>query len=259
MSGRKSQSPIAALAVVLIAALLVGCGGASVVAPGGATEGLRIYQGPSASGQGFLSGTLVIGNTHQGQQYTVYEPGYTGTFTLSSSCAAPTLLLGMFAAMSYNPHSPPETASGPKAEFSIGSTLGDPLWGLYGANTCTFTVNDANGNKASVSATNGMIGAYWGSSSLTSPPAARTPGAASLLIVNGSPSAVSIYEAGYTGGFTLAAQPCALYTFNLQNNGPGSAMLTATQTGAVGQQNCPFAITDSSGQQLDGNAYQDPG
>lgn len=250
---------------VLTASLLAGCGGGALapspsVNPPGSPQ-LLIYAGhapqqvPGGAGSSAVSLTLSnnpvpgVGDPlPSGAQYLVYEPGYSGTYAITSSCNPAAVAKTSFETeiTPQNPgysFKPSTTGNGPGAILDVSSS------GIFGPQTCTFTVSDTAGRSAAITVTDKQLLLYPGVTAGVPP--AGAAGTGFYLDATFTPGNVVVYEHGYSGGYELAPSTCSAFSAVLHAPvDPGSgAVLTLSANGAPTPEVCTFTVFDSAGNQ----------
>jgi hypothetical protein len=260
---RRSAGAVIALLVVCTA-MLSGCGGGNAApalvdfrpqrAP------LMLYPGHAPTlAPGTESGTpaasLTLTNSPVptvsmplpgAAQYLVYEPNYTGPFSVTSSCDPAAVAAASFETQvtpqnggGYS-FTPGPTGTGPGAILDVKSS------GVLGPQTCTLTVRDERGNAATIAVTGKQLLLYRDTNASFGP---GLSGSAFVLDVTFAPGSFYVYEQGYSGGYTLAPSSCAAFkaTLNAPVDPSGPAVLTLAANGPPTPEICTFAISDSNG------------
>jgi hypothetical protein len=181
-------------------------------------------------------------------QYLVYEPNYSGTYSVTSSCDPPAV-----ATASFETEITPQTgggysfvsaasANGPGAILDVASS------GVLGPQTCTLSVHDTRGNAAAIAVTNKQLLLYPDDGTALGPGAAGT---AFFLDATFVPRSFFVYEQGYSGAYVLAPASCATFKATLTAAvDPGSpALLSLSASGAPTAEICTFTVSDSNGNQ----------
>lgn len=257
--------------VAVDAVVLSGCGGGSSTMPGapgrGASSPLAIYAAqapslvPAAGEQGVSSVQVSLSdNTSAGAppkdgQYLIYENGYNGSYSITSSCAAGTVADASFEtrvtpqAQGGYSFQPGPIGTGPGALLDVASS------GVFGPQTCTITVSDSNAHSASIVVTNHQLLLYPGASSVV--PATGSTGTAYALLANiAPPMSFLVYEQGFSGTYALAPSTCSTFGATLTpGSGGAGAILTIRATGPRSAEACVFQITDGTGQSAYAKAY----
>lgn len=251
--------------VFFTVSLLAACGGGGASPPSPPSmqqSGLLLYPGNApvqlpAGSSGTRAVSLTLTNhpppgvgapLPAGAQYLAYEPGYTGVYTVSSTCSPPAVANTSFETeiTSQNPgysFKPSSSGNGPGAILDVTSS------GVFGPQTCTLSVNDTLGHSATVTVSDKQLLIYPGVSGGVPPNGAA--GTAFYLDVSFTPGSFLVYEHGYSGGFTLAPSTCSAFTATLMAPvDPGSgAVLSVGANGAPTPEICTFAVSDSNGNQ----------
>lgn len=263
------------IGVLAVTVALVSCGGGASPVPGTSLgpltppqSKLLLYPGhaPSlvpASEAGTRNASLTFTNSPApqlnaplpgGAQYLVYEPNYTGGYTVTNSCS-PAAVANTSFETELTPQpgggysfKPGPTGSGPGAILVVTAS------GVLGPQTCTLTVSDTNGNSATIAVTNKQLLLYPASASGFGPGAMGT---GFFLDATFVPKSFYVYEQGYSGSYTLAPSSCATFKATLNAPvDPGSpALLSLVANGAPTPEACTFAVSDSAGNQAFVEAY----
>ena len=257
---------------LILASLLAGCGGGGAAPPPPVALPpplLLLYPAhPPAlvpgNDAGVATASLTFGNSGApgigvplpgGTQYLVYEPQYTGSYTVANSCSPPAVAQTSFETeIAPQPGTggysfkPAATGSGPGAILDVTPS------GVLGPQTCTLMVSDTQGNSASISVTNQQLLLYPSTSAGFGPGAVGT---GLYLDANFSPGTLYVYEQGYSGAYTLAPSTCSTFKATLTPPvDPGSpALLTLSANGAPTLEGCTFTVSDSNGRQASAVAY----
>ena len=252
---------------IFSAALLTACGGAGTPADPVATLApqqapLLLYPGQAPSltpglqaGSGNMSVTFtnspapgIAAPLPGAAQYLVYEPNYSGTYTVTSSCNPPAV-----ATASFEAEITPQTGGGysfvsAASSNGPGAILDVAPSGILGPQTCTLSVHDALGNAAAIAVTNKQLLLYPNDGNAFGPGATGT---AFFLDATFVPKSFYVYEQGYSGGYVLAPSTCATFKATLTAPvDPGSpALLSLAANGAPTAEICTFTVSDSNGNQ----------
>lgn len=272
LTGGVVRVKVVAIAL-LSAALLAACGGGRGTAlfippPPQQRQSLLLYPGHAPSlvpgsqpGSGSVSLTLtnsptpgVLTPLPGGAQYLVYEPNYTGTYSVSNSCNPAAV-----AATSFETEITPQSGGGYSfMPGPIGNGPGAILVvqpsGVLGPQTCTLNVRDDVGHIVSIAVTNKQLLLYPGYGAAFGPGA---NGTAFFLDASFAPRSFYVYEQGYTGAYVLAPSSCSTFKATLTAPvDPGSpALLALTANGSPTGETCTFVVSDSTGNQAFAEAY----
>ena len=187
-------------------------------------------------------------------QYLVYEPDYTGQYSVSNSCVPPAVASTSFET-ELTPQSgggysfkPGPQGTGPGAILDVHSS------GVLGPQTCTLSVRDDLGNTVTIAVTNKQLLLYPDNGA---PFGAGADGTEFFLDATFIPRSFYVYEQGYSGAFVLAPSSCGTFKATLTAPvDPGSpALLSLAANGAPTAEGCTFAVSDSAGNQAFAEAY----
>lgn len=259
--------------IVFVASLLAACGGESgppsppPAAPQQDTRLLLYPAHPPSLVPGPQTGTpsasVTFANSPPPQvlaplpgaaQYLVYEPSYTGAYSVVNSCDPQAVATTSFeteltpqAGGGYS-FKPGPTGTGPGAILDVESS------GILGPQTCTLSVRDDLGHAVTIAVTNKQLLLYPDYGTAFGPGASGT---GFFLDATFAPRNFYVYEQGYTGPYTLGPSSCSTFKATLNAPvDPGSpALLSLTANGSPTAEVCTFAVSDSSGNQAFAQAY----